>query len=114
VAGAPPAQVLDQVPAGVRAMSGGQLRDAVAVGLCVGQVSADDDAWYPLHEAATDETREAARAACDGCRVRWECLELAVRTREVNGFWGGLVSDDRKRIVQSRAQSEPAGLVRSA
>jgi WhiB family redox-sensing transcriptional regulator len=97
-----PVRLLDQVPEEIRAMSEAGLRDVVATGWCAGTFS---DEWYPLQERPLEPAREYARQACDGCPVRWECLELALRTREAHGVWGGTIRKDRTRILQSRARA---------
>jgi WhiB family redox-sensing transcriptional regulator len=36
-----------------------------------------------------------AKAVCESCPVRAECLNHAVRAGERYGVWGGLTSDER-------------------
>ena len=65
-----------------------------ATGACLG---ADPDLFFPIAvgEAATAQVQRALRI-CDGCRVRQQCLEFAVRTGESHGIWGGTTPDDRR------------------
>jgi WhiB family redox-sensing transcriptional regulator len=39
-----------------------------------------------------------ARRICQGCQVRLECLEYALRHRIEHGVWGGASERERKRI----------------
>jgi hypothetical protein len=68
------------------------------------QLSPDD--WYPVSASAEDARHEAADAiaVCAACRVRAECLELAVRNWAVgqHGVWGGTVPAERERLRRGR------------
>ena len=44
-----------------------------------------------------------AKAICDQCRVRGECLEYAIRIREPHGIWGGMNEVERKLMLDRRA-----------
>ena len=44
--------------------------------------------------------REAiAKAICEECTVRSECLEYAVAIREQHGIWGGLSETERRNLT---------------
>lgn len=44
--------------------------------------------------------REAsAKAICETCNVRGECLEYAMKIREQHGIWGGLSETERKHLT---------------
>jgi WhiB family transcriptional regulator, redox-sensing transcriptional regulator len=64
------------------------------------------DAWYPVSGPAEAARREAADAiaVCGGCRVREECLELAVRSWAAgqHGVWGGTVPAEREELRTGR------------
>jgi hypothetical protein len=68
------------------------------------ELSPDD--WYPVSASAETARREAAGAiaVCAGCRVREECLELALRNWAVgqHGVWGGTVPAERDRLRAAR------------
>jgi hypothetical protein len=68
------------------------------------RLSPDD--WYPVSASAEDARDEAADAivVCAACRVRAECLELAVRNWTVgqHGVWGGTVPAERERLRSGR------------
>jgi WhiB family transcriptional regulator, redox-sensing transcriptional regulator len=42
-----------------------------------------------------------AKAVCESCPVRVQCLDHAVRNGERYGVWGGLTSDERLTYRQS-------------
>jgi len=52
------------------------------------------------------ERRRRAMAVCDGCPVRAECLEYALRLEEPtgmrHGIWGGMDAAARRRVAESR------------
>jgi WhiB family transcriptional regulator, redox-sensing transcriptional regulator len=48
---------------------------------------------------------ERAKAICQRCDVREECLEYALRNREPHGIWGGLNEMERKALVRERDRS---------
>jgi WhiB family redox-sensing transcriptional regulator len=55
--------------------------------------------FFPVTEvgpAALQVTR--AKAVCARCRVRPECLDYAMRTRQLHGVWGGMSEADRERL----------------
>ena len=68
------------------------------------RLSPDDG--YPVSTAAEDARQEAADAiaVCAACRVREECLELALRNWAVgqHGVWGGTVPAERERLRAAR------------
>jgi hypothetical protein len=74
-------------------------------GACsISGLSPDD--WYPVSAPAEAARREAAGAiaVCAACRVREECLELALRNWAVgqHGVWGGTVPAERERLRAGR------------
>ena len=93
-------------------------------GACsVSALSPDD--WYPVSASAEAARGEAAAAiaVCAACRVREECLELALRNWAVgqHGVWGGTVPAERERLRAARvtqltrvlARNRHAGLAAS-
>lgn len=55
--------------------------------------------FYPPFGGERKRDRKArelrAKAVCESCPVRIECLDHAVRCGERYGVWGGLTSDER-------------------
>lgn len=45
---------------------------------------------------------EKAKAICQVCEVKRECLEYALATREPYGIWGGLNEVERKQLLRGR------------
>jgi WhiB family redox-sensing transcriptional regulator len=61
----------------------------------------DPDLFFPERGASTKD----AKAVCQGCIVREDCLEYALTNREKFGIWGGLSERERRRIRRERAQA---------
>jgi WhiB family transcriptional regulator, redox-sensing transcriptional regulator len=74
-------------------------------GACSASGLSPDD-WYPVSPSAEAARREGADAiaVCAACRVREECLELALRNWAVgqHGVWGGTVPAERERLRAGR------------
>lgn len=51
---------------------------------------------------ASDAESGPAKAVCDGCPVRDQCLEWALATRQEDGVWGGLTDNERRRLRRRR------------
>lgn len=58
----------------------------------------DPEAFFPEKGGSTRE----AKAICQSCEVRAECLEYALLNDERFGIWGGLSERERRRY-RSRA-----------
>lgn len=95
----PPTNPFDEVPA-----PGGWAELAACAG------APDANRWFP--EAGYGIADEVL-AFCDGCAVRVECLDYAVRWKIDHGVWGGLGSADRRRLRRHLALVE-AGHVQPA
>ncbi len=54
--------------------------------------------FYPDDE----QEAQAAKAVCDGCVVKSDCLDHALTFREKSGVWGGATERDRRRILRQR------------
>jgi transcription factor WhiB len=84
----------------------------VEQGACSTSGLSPDD-WYPVSTQAEAATREAASAiaVCSACRVREECLELALRNWAVgqHGVWGGTVPGERERLRAGRVAQYRTG-----
>lgn len=69
-------------------------------------LDADPAVFYP----EVGENPHKAKAICDSCEVRRQCLELAMRMEGDSstfryGVWGGTTPDEREKIRQLRAGS---------
>jgi WhiB family redox-sensing transcriptional regulator len=61
----------------------------------------DPEIFYPV----SDEDAESAKAVCDDCAVRHQCLEYALGNREKEGVWGGATEKERRRIIRQRRRA---------
>ena len=43
-----------------------------------------------------------AKAICQGCQVRPQCLEFAFDTDQEAGIWGGMTEEERRRVQRSK------------
>ena len=60
----------------------------------------------PEHAETVKEKRDredAAKAVCNRCPVRQECLEYALEAREAYGIWGGMTELERRALLRRRA-----------
>jgi WhiB family redox-sensing transcriptional regulator len=57
------------------------------------------DPWF----ATTREAEDAARAVCEPCPVRRECLAYALSSPELAGIWAGTDERDRRRLKRESA-----------
>lgn len=60
------------------------------------------DLFFPLGSTgeAVDQI-EAAKAVCQRCPVRHECLRFALETNQEAGVWGGTSEDERRVLRRS-------------
>lgn len=65
---------------------------------------ADADLFFPERGAST----RRAKAICDGCPVRRECLDYALAHGEKFGIWGGLSERERRRVRRERSVARKA------
>ena len=49
------------------------------------------------------ERERRAKAICQICSVREDCLEYALRIREPHGIWGGLNETERRQFLNAHA-----------
>jgi WhiB family transcriptional regulator, redox-sensing transcriptional regulator len=49
------------------------------------------------------DREDAAKAVCNTCPVKQECLEYALDAREAYGIWGGMTELERKALLRRRA-----------
>jgi WhiB family redox-sensing transcriptional regulator len=57
------------------------------------------DRWFPTSR----EADEAARAVCEPCPVRRECLAYALASPELVGIWAGTGERERRRLRRASA-----------
>jgi WhiB family transcriptional regulator, redox-sensing transcriptional regulator len=68
--------------------------------------SAPPELFFPISASAAGET-DAARAKqiCRSCRVRGECLDYALQTRQVHGIWGGATENERRLLTERKRKA---------
>jgi WhiB family redox-sensing transcriptional regulator len=59
----------------------------------------DPEVFYP----GNGDNGTEAKAVCADCPVRSECLMLALERREEFGIWGGLSTNQRRRLLRRMA-----------
>ena len=59
---------------------------------------ADADLFFPERGASTRK----AKAICNECEVRGECLDFAIVNGEKFGIWGGMSERERRRVRRQR------------
>jgi WhiB family redox-sensing transcriptional regulator len=73
-------------------------------GLCRGNHSY---LFFPPSTVERKEERERreqkAKAICQVCPVKEECLEFALEIREPYGIWGGLTETERRQYLVRRS-----------
>lgn len=71
---------------------------------CKGQThlffSPIDDFDNPKREEGRRQRIAAAKALCEACEVREDCLQWAVESRLTHGIAGGLTATERRRIKE--------------
>lgn len=62
-------------------------------------MSADPDLFFPISSAGPALAQVSqAKAVCERCQVRRDCLEFALATGQVHGVWGGTTEEERLRM----------------
>ena len=62
------------------------------------------DLFFPageLEEEAVEQAEEA-KAVCERCPVRTQCLEFAIASNQPYGIWGGANASERRSIRRRR------------
>ncbi|MDS1269899.1 WhiB family transcriptional regulator [Lipingzhangella sp. LS1_29] len=70
--------------------------DWVAQGTCRAY---DPELFFPVNITGADGPEvHLAKAICDTCPVRRECLNWAVSRGEAHGIWGGTTPEERRYL----------------
>jgi WhiB family transcriptional regulator, redox-sensing transcriptional regulator len=63
-------------------------------------LEADPELFFPVATRGPGQDEIArAKEVCATCRVRRQCLQYALATRQLHGVWGGLTEDERRLHV---------------
>jgi len=74
----------------------------------------DPDLFFPVGQTGPAIKHIAnAKAVCNTCAVKRECLEYALMTNQDAGIWGGLTEDERRKIRRERRKMNRAAQLRS-
>jgi WhiB family transcriptional regulator, redox-sensing transcriptional regulator len=77
-------------------------------------LEADPELFFPVtaNGPAMDEIARA-KEVCAECRVRRQCLQFALATRQMHGVWGGTTEDERQlHVRREREQRDPRARTR--
>lgn len=68
-------------------------------------LNADPDLFFPI-AVGTAVSKQVSRALriCEGCLVKQQCLDFAVRSGEKDGIWGGTTPEERIRARRARSR----------
>ena len=67
-------------------------------------LTANPDLFFPVTDGPD---AQKAKALCEACPVRNECLGLALELDERFGIWGGMTSTDREKLRKKGRRREP-------
>ena len=59
--------------------------------------SVDPELFFPPNGRSAEAKQ--AQMVCAGCPVRRECLEEALESDEQFGVWGGMIDNDRRKLL---------------
>ena len=70
---------------------------------CAGE---DPELFFPVgQKRGAFRQIEQARAVCERCGIRGDCLGLALSTTAEYGIWGGYTPQERRRIGRRLARA---------
>jgi WhiB family redox-sensing transcriptional regulator len=70
----------------------------------------DPELFFPIGSTEPSFRQiELAKAVCHRCEVIETCLSWAIETRQDNGVWGGMSSDERRALKRRTARARSAG-----
>lgn len=67
----------------------------------------DTETWFAERRGPNGQDSALAVSICNGCTVRVECLDWAMRVGEHYGIYGGLFPDERDALRRKTANVEP-------
>ena len=73
--------------------------------------SVDPDLFFPVGTTGIALVQiEHAKAVCQTCQVKTQCLEFAISTNQESGVWGGTSEEERRALrKQYIARQRQAG-----
>ena len=65
--------------------------------------SADPELFFPISYSGPALRQVAqAKAICARCPIQRECLRYALGARSIQGVWGGMTEEERRRLPRKR------------
>ncbi len=72
----------------------------------------DPELFFPIGTTGPAAVQiAAAKAICNQCPVKAECLEWAMATGQDSGVWGGMSEEERRALRRARRRGRVAPLV---
>ncbi|MEZ5322178.1 MAG: WhiB family transcriptional regulator [Microthrixaceae bacterium] len=69
----------------------------------------DPDLFFPVGTTGPAiEQIEQAKAVCNICDAKIDCLEFAMDTNQDSGVWGGTSEEERRKLRRARAAARRA------
>ena len=67
----------------------------------------DPDLFFPVGTTGPAiEQIENAKAVCNECEAKTDCLEYALATNQDSGIWGGTSEEERRQIRKQKAAAQ--------
>jgi WhiB family redox-sensing transcriptional regulator len=72
--------------------------------------TADPELFFPVSSVGPGrEDIAQAKAICQSCRVRRQCLQFALATHQMYGVWGGATEEERRVRVREQRERDRSG-----
>ncbi|MEU6284875.1 WhiB family transcriptional regulator [Streptomyces sp. NPDC047028] len=70
----------------------------------------DPDLFFPIGTTGPSLVQvQQAKAVCEGCPVREQCLDWALDTGQSIGVWGGTTEAERRRLRRRAGSRRDSG-----
>jgi WhiB family transcriptional regulator, redox-sensing transcriptional regulator len=77
--------------------------------------SADPELFFPIsYSGPALRQVMRAKAVCARCEIQRECLRYALEAGSIQGVWGGMTEEERRRLVRRERRPRVRPLARSA
>jgi WhiB family transcriptional regulator, redox-sensing transcriptional regulator len=69
-------------------------------------VTADPELFFPIsHSGPALRQVMQAKAVCARCDIQRECLRYALDAGSIQGVWGGMTEEERKRLLRRQRRT---------
>ena len=73
--------------------------------------TADPELFFPIsHSGPAVRQIMRAKAVCARCEIQRECLRYALDTGSMQGVWGGMTEEERRRLLRRNRRAGVASL----